>query len=145
MVGAYGDDGRGLDADGRREFRVQAARLTQLVTLEGILTSPLVRAVQTAEILADAFGIDEVIIAEALAPGGNTAKKMVALALAQGARFALVGHQPSLSQAVSILTAGRLDPSFKKGAAFAFRHADAESSAEIVWKAEPGKAQEPIK
>lgn len=136
MIGSYGDDARGLDARGRTRFREQAQRLKALVLLKGIFSSPLVRAVQTAEILAEALGLEEVVIADVLAPAANTARKMAALAEAQGAGYALVGHQPSVGEAAVLLSEGQTDSRFRKGAAMAFRPGTSGRPSP-VWIADP--------
>ena len=51
-----GDEARGLTAEGRREFRELMQEIAGKLDLRGIATSPLVRAVQTAELMAEATG-----------------------------------------------------------------------------------------
>ncbi len=57
-----GDEARALTAEGRAAFRAHARKLARLTPMTGIVTSPLVRAVQTAELLAEAFGLGSVRI-----------------------------------------------------------------------------------
>jgi|SRR5688500_2757578 len=87
------------------------------VAVDEIFTSPLVRAKQTAEILA--AGVDgkpTVKVLEALAPGHVPATVMAQLAkVAKRRRIALVGHEPDLGElAAHLVGAGRALP-FKKG------------------------------
>jgi phosphohistidine phosphatase len=82
-----------------------------------ILTSPLVRAVQTAEILAIVTELGDrrgsVRISDALSPGGDglaLAKRLAAEGLK---RVALVGHEPDLSSLASSLL-GTFERPFEK-------------------------------
>jgi len=84
-----------------------------------ILTSPLKRAQETAEILANGLvGVRVEVMAE-LAPGVDA--QIVLEALRSHARHksvVLVGHQPGLGQLTSLLLTGsdrRCDFEFKKG------------------------------
>jgi phosphohistidine phosphatase len=84
-----------------------------------ILTSPLRRARETAEILADGLGGVEVEFVPELSPGGELAA-IVALLRKQSRHpeIALVGHQPGLGQLASLLLSGaerRCEFDFKKG------------------------------
>ena len=96
-----GSDGaRPLTAKGRRRFRRAAkefARLAEPVSL--IVASPLVRAVQTAELLAWALKADAVEINSDLTPSGNgeALLRWLASRAEDGQGVALVGHDPSIS------------------------------------------------
>jgi phosphohistidine phosphatase len=65
-----------------------------------ILSSPLVRARQTAEILMEAFdGKPVLTVVQALAPGGNRSELYLEIRKHADARaLMLVGHQPSLGE-----------------------------------------------
>lgn len=66
---------------------------------DSLLTSPLKRAVQTAEILQKAKLTPRVEIFEPLSPGGSPQHLLESLDLWQGqGSLALVGHQPDLSE-----------------------------------------------
>jgi phosphohistidine phosphatase len=133
------DDGRPLTAEGRKKMKRAARGLRSLVPgLDRLATSPLTRALQTAEILAAAYdGIEPTTVA-ALAPGQPTA----ALAAWLGGELhhtavAIVGHEPGLSRAVSWLLAGgeRSFIELKKGAACLLACADqvGAGSATLQW------------
>jgi phosphohistidine phosphatase len=116
------DELRPLTGKGRRRFRKAARAFGKLAgKVDLILTSPLVRAVQTAEILAGEVKHGEVAVLEELASGGVAALlAAVAKRAGTGKSVALVGHEPQLS---SILTAlAHLGPEesskldFRKGA-----------------------------
>lgn len=112
-----GDAARPLTAKGRRRFRKHARRLGPELGVSHIVTSPLVRAVQTAELLALGNGIEEVSVHAALIPGPETGRKLAGLVARAGAGTAFVGHEPSLSEAAASLlglSAGLPFP-FKKG------------------------------
>jgi phosphohistidine phosphatase len=61
-----------------------------------LLTSPLVRARQTAQILASKARWPEPIVAEALAPARPLRNVLLALGAQRVARLAVVGHEPDL-------------------------------------------------
>jgi phosphohistidine phosphatase len=116
-----GDDARGLTPEGRKRFAKQARRIARQIRLRGIATSPLVRAVQTAEILAEAAGVREIRIAGELTQGRGSAAKIVDLAATLGDRWALVGHNPSLAESIQLALELTEAPTLKKGAAVALR------------------------
>jgi phosphohistidine phosphatase len=99
---------RPLTSKGRRRFRKTARSFARLgCKLDLILTSPLVRAVQTAEILAGEAKYGEVAILEELDPKYSVADLLKAVTKrANGARsVALVGHEPQLSSVLAVLAA----------------------------------------
>ncbi|MCC6738862.1 MAG: histidine phosphatase family protein [Planctomycetia bacterium] len=98
------DDARPLTPDGRRRTRAAARGLASLrLGLDGILSSPLPRALQTAEILAKALGLPRPRTSELLLPGSPAERLLGAIREAGGEAPVLVGHEPSLSAAVSLL------------------------------------------
>lgn len=117
-----GDAARPLSGDGRHAFRKHVRELAHLCRLKGIVTSPLVRAVQTAELLATGFDLEDVKVSKLLAPVGvRPADRIISVAQQFGAGHALIGHNPSLTLAAAKLLGLRELPfSFKKGAAMAF-------------------------
>jgi phosphohistidine phosphatase len=109
------DDARPLSEKGVR----QAERLARLLEAAGfetdaLISSPKVRAVQTAEPVARALGI-EVRIDERLASGLDTASATELLADAGNPRRpVLVGHDPDFSWLLSSLVGAEIG--MKKGA-----------------------------
>lgn len=98
------DEHRYLSASGRDRAQRVGARLRQLERAPGrIYTSPLVRAVQTAELIAAATGLDEpVVVLAPLAPGYPP--ELVARHLGElGDSIALVGHMPAISALGAVL------------------------------------------
>lgn len=101
-----GDASRRLTDDGRRDFRRGAEGFASLgVRLDRILTSPLARARETAEILANVLDGPEPERLDALA-FGDEAEILGAVARA-GDEVALVGHEPTLGRLVSLAVFGR--------------------------------------
>lgn len=117
---AYLDDSkRPLTSDGIAKLRKEAQALVALdVTFDQILTSPLSRTRQTAEIFAEGLrGRPPVASVEALAPGGSYAALLEALGeYARRSRIALVGHEPGIGETAARLIGARRALEFKKGA-----------------------------
>ncbi|MGE3273857.1 MAG: phosphohistidine phosphatase SixA [Vicinamibacterales bacterium] len=116
----YPDDRvRPLTADGVSRFRRAVQGLAALdVTLDVVFTSPLLRARETADLLAAGLKPKPAVeILEALAPGGAPKDVLAAIARAgrTSARLALVGHQPELGDLAARLLGARGRIEFKKG------------------------------
>jgi len=113
------DAKRPLTADGMSRMRKTVRGLSRLgVTIDLILTSPLVRTRQTAEIVA--AGLDPkpaLVNVESLAPGGTFAALVADLEKhARKSRIALVGHEPAIGEIAARLIGSRHPFEFKKGA-----------------------------
>ena len=103
------DELRPLTAEGERDARRLGERLATAAEPPTIvLTSPLLRARQTAEAIALAAGV-ELRVEPALAPG-LTAESLVETVAPYGAAVAAVGHQPDCSE-IAVALSGR-DPGF---------------------------------
>lgn len=103
------DEERHLTSEGREILQRAAVGLRHLgITPEAILTSPLVRAVETARILARPVAPDVGIQpCPALAPGSPLAAIFNLLADYQGAgEILLVGHEPTMGELASCLLSG---------------------------------------
>jgi len=113
------DTKRPLTDDGISRMRKATRGLAQLgVSFDLILTSPLVRARQTADILAAGLEPTPVVMSvDALAPGGAYAALVTELAKhARRTRLALVGHEPGVGELAARLVGSRHPIEFKKGA-----------------------------
>jgi len=116
------EDGlRPLTKDGKKKMRKAAAGLVQLVPeLNLLATSPLTRAAQTADIIAEAYGRIRPVPQASLAPGR---KPSALLGWLQDQRpdltIAIVGHEPDLGLFVSWMLTGLQESfiEFKKGGA----------------------------
>ena len=113
------DDKRPLTEKGIARFREGVAGLIWLdVGLDEIFTSPLVRAKQTADLLAANIpGKPPVKLLPALAPGHGPEEVMAQLAKsAKRRRVALVGHEPGLGELAAHLLDAKRPLEFRKGA-----------------------------
>jgi phosphohistidine phosphatase len=116
----YPDDRqRPLTPAGAKKFGDSVPGLLEMgASIDFVLTSPLVRAHETAVLLANGLkpkpGITEV---EALAPGGRHAAIVEAIKThaKRHRRLALVGHEPDLGELAARLLAARGNFEFKKG------------------------------
>jgi phosphohistidine phosphatase len=116
----YPDDSkRPLTSTGMTRVRQEARALNALkVGFDVIISSPLVRTKQTAEIIAGTLKEKPAIVtSDALAPAGTPAGVMQEIARhARKARVALVGHEPNLGELAARLIGARSPIQFKKGA-----------------------------
>jgi phosphohistidine phosphatase len=117
----YPDDReRPLTSEGVARFKQVVEGLKNLdVRLELVLTSPLVRASHTAELLvAGVGGKPRLEMLEALSPGGRVAQVIEAIAKysKRAKHIALVGHEPDLGELTARLLRARGTIEFKKGA-----------------------------
>ena len=114
------DDRRPLTTRGVARFEESVEGMRRLgVEVDEIFTSPLIRAKQTAELMASGLpGKPTVRTLDALAPGHTPVSVMAQLnRAAKRRRIALVGHEPDLGElAAHLIGAGRALP-FKKGGA----------------------------
>jgi phosphohistidine phosphatase len=103
------DELRPLTAEGREAARALGERLAREgVQPDAVLTSPLLRARETAEELARPAGLDAEPD-ERLAPGA-TADSVRAAAQARGRTVVVVAHQPDCSRIAAELTGGEEPP-----------------------------------
>jgi phosphohistidine phosphatase len=137
----HGDDSeRPLTAEGMKRLKREAAAIWKLgLSLDVIISSPLVRAFQTAEIVAKAAdSTARVITDDRLAPGFGPKELTAILADHSGARgLLLVGHEPDFSETIGQVTGGgRI--TMKKGS-LAYVEVEDPSSLEgaLVWLIPP--------
>jgi phosphohistidine phosphatase len=112
------DNKRPLTERGISRFKEGVGGLKELDSaIDEIFTSPLVRAKQTAELLAGGVdGKPTVKLLDALAPGHSPAVMMAQLAkVAKRRRIALVGHEPDLGELAAHLIGARRPMPFRKG------------------------------
>lgn len=138
------DARRPLTADGRKDMAKVAKGLKRLVpTLDVLASSPVIRARETAEILAQRFEHDDIVEIAALSPGSEP-RALVEWLCGQSkdATVALVGHEPDLGNFASYLLAGNRQSflQFKKGGACLVDVADgpAAGGGQLEWLLPPG-------
>jgi phosphohistidine phosphatase len=123
IAAARGDDWpddtkRPLTTRGIHRFKDSLPGLKELdVSIEEIFSSPLVRAKQTADLLAAGVpGSPPVKLLDGLAPGHAPAVVMTQLArAAKRQRIALAGHEPDLGELAAHLIGATRPLLFKKG------------------------------
>jgi phosphohistidine phosphatase len=114
------DEDRPLTPEGEQKFREAARGLARLVDRpDALLTSPWLRARQTAAIAADAWGGLEPKATAALAGGSFEEQAEVLDRYPGDATVAVVGHEPYVSELLARLLGTRRDDrvEFKKGGA----------------------------
>lgn len=115
------DSKRQLTPKGKRQLRQTAAAMKQMgLRFDLILSSPYLRAKQTAEIVAESVKLKKQLkFSSALAPDGSPKNLIRELNESRPApeNVLLVGHEPYLSRLISLLTTGGMDLTmdFKKG------------------------------
>lgn len=126
---------RPLTTAGIRKFRRSASGLTHCLPKSvALLTSPFVRARETAAILADALGRGKAIECPELASGESAQACFDLLRKRKEDAVVLVGHEPNLSNFLSAAVCGaggRMKTEFKKGGA---------ACVEFNSRIEPGRA-----
>src|SRR4051794_15769356 len=113
------DAKRPLSEEGMTRMRKSMRGLAKLeLTIDVVLTSPLVRTRQTAEIVAAALDPKPPIVAvDSLAPGGSPAAILADLEKhARKTRLGIVGHEPGIGELAARLIGSRHGIEFKKGA-----------------------------
>lgn len=139
--GWQGDDfDRPLTPEGKDRMAREAKTIAALsLDLDAIVTSPLLRAQQTAAIVADKMKMrNRLTEDERLGTGFNSsALKGVLDDHPNAAALLLVGHEPSMSGTIGLLVGGaRID--FKKGSLACVAFDDPASLAgELVWLIPP--------
>lgn len=139
-AGFSDDSKRPLTPEGKKKMQGISEGLVRLgLDLDWIVTSPLVRAVETAEIVAEALGSHVPMdFSDHLKPGSSPEALISFLAKhANRKRVMVVGHEPDLSEmAARLIGAGRhANLGFKKGGCclITFTEFPPKSPGELVW------------
>jgi len=126
---------RPLTTAGIRKFRKAAFGLASCLPKGvALLTSPYVRARETASILADAMGRAKATESPELATGESAQACFALLRKRREDAVVLVGHEPNLSNFLAAAVCGeraRMKTEFKKGGA---------ACIEFATRIEPGRA-----
>jgi phosphohistidine phosphatase len=112
------DSNRPLTPEGVARLRQVARGLNAIdVSFDQIVTSPLVRTRQTADVFSeDLKSKPPVVTSDALAPAGTPAAVIQEITKhIRKARVALVGHEPNLGELAAQLIGARSPLAFKKG------------------------------
>ena len=119
--GFENDSERPLIPKGERRLRNAAAAMRKMeLSFDPILSSPLLRAKQTAEIVAGELKLKKRLqFSDSLAPGGSVKDSLRQLNELRPApeNVLLVGHEPHLSRLIALLVSGSEDAAIemKKG------------------------------
>jgi phosphohistidine phosphatase len=137
---AVDDDGRELTTEGLAALRGAIPLWRQLnLRPDLVLSSPLVRARQSAELFSAGLDAPAPIVDETLGPGADWGRFARAMARAPDARRVLfVGHEPDLSSTVALLSGGtsiRLRPGGL--ACLEFPGVPEPGAGEIAWLLDP--------
>jgi phosphohistidine phosphatase len=139
----YPDDSkRPLTSDGIARLRKEAKALDELgVVFEHILSSPLVRARQTADVFSETMkSKPSVSTTDALTPAGSPAAVIQELGKhMRKASIALVGHEPNMGELAAHLIGAKVPFQFKKGAVcrIDFAVLPPKGKGELVWFVTP--------
>jgi phosphohistidine phosphatase len=135
-----GDTQRALSEEGRKKMREAAAGFARLeLKIDAIYSSPLVRAVQTAEILAKSIGYtSKVELMQELAPGHAPDSISERLrSLKKPGNIVLSGHEPNCSELAGYLLGGA-QIEFKKAAICLIETESATAGSGIlIWHLSP--------
>ena len=137
------DARRALTAEGREKTREVAQGLRELGCMpDRMLTSPLLRAVETAKILASVLAPRlQPETLECLQPGGSFAQFMKWLDEIETGRLMAVGHLPDLAEFAQRCLTGReaFRMEFKKAAVccLSFDGEPAAGRAQLEWLMQP--------
>jgi|SRR5580704_16493629 phosphohistidine phosphatase len=137
-----GDDfDRPLTAEGKERMAREAKTIAALsLELDAIVTSPLLRAKQTATIVADRLKIrDRLAEDERLGIGFDVrALRSILRERAAATAILLVGHEPSMSRTIGSVIGGDARIDLKKGSLACVNFDDPESRVgELVWLVPP--------
>lgn len=128
------DDERPLNRHGRQQTHQVAAFLALIgVTLEKILTSPLPRASQTAEIAAEHLQAPVETVPEL--DKRFTAGKLKKMLGPDAEAIMLVGHEPNFSRVIKKLTGG--DIKMRKSGVARLRLDRRKMTAQLEWLLSP--------
>jgi phosphohistidine phosphatase len=137
----FSDDAqRPLVPEGKEKMREIAGGLKRMgFEVDWIVTSPLVRAVETAGIIAESLASSvPVDVCDAMRPGGSPEALLAFLAKRPNCRRVLVvGHEPDLSELAARLigAGGHANLAFKKGGCcmISFDEFPPKSPGQLVW------------
>jgi len=132
---------RPLTAKGVQKTRAAALGMQALGAKPDIfITSPYVRAAQTAEVFAEALGFppEKIRASDALKPGGNPEEFIKEISKLRVKEVMCFGHAPHLDQLIYLLAGGKgVFTALKKAGVACFEHASSHGRWELRWLATP--------
>ena len=111
------DSDRPLTQEGEEKTRQIAKAMREMgLQFDLILSSPYIRAKDTAKIVAEELG-QKVTLTESLVPAADVRELIAEINDEKPQRVLLVGHEPDLSSLISVLISGSADAliELKKG------------------------------
>jgi len=136
-----GDDSqRPLTEKGKKKLVMLAGVLRDLnLNLDLILTSPYLRAAQTAEIVARELGIPAILLEDSRLEPGFSEQELAAILNdhANAKSIMLVGHEPDFSETVSALIGGGRLTFKKAGLACVEMISLSPPQGDLVWLVPP--------
>jgi len=137
------DSTRWLTLKGRKTIQKVAWRLQKnSVRPDLIITSPLTRAVQTAELIMAGAGKRTVLVADSLLAPESTPEQLLELILRlnKADSIMLVGHEPLLSQAAALLLGREMVAGLAKGSCLCLELPEKpDKPAKFHWYAAPSR------
>jgi len=128
---------RPLTAKGVQKTRAAALGLRAMgAKPDAVITSPYVRAAQTAEIFAEALGFspEKVRVSDLLKPAANPAEFVKEIGRLKAKEAMCVGHAPHLDLLISQLAGGRGSfTSLKKAGVACFEHRVGQGRWNLCW------------
>lgn len=132
---------RPLTAKGLQKTRSAALGIKALgVKPEALITSPFVRAAQTAEIFAQVLGFSpgKIRVSEALKPSENPAEIIKELQRVKAKEVMCFGHAPHVDSLISHLSGMRKPATeLKKAGVACFEHQPASAEWKLLWIVTP--------
>jgi phosphohistidine phosphatase len=132
---------RPLTAEGVRKTRSAALGFRSSgVKPDVFITSPYVRAAQTAEIVAEALGfpLDKIRVSEALKPAENPADIAKELLRLKAKEVVCCGHAPHLDSTIAYLCGARVPfTELKKAGIACLEYVSARGKWMLLWVATP--------
>jgi len=138
----YQDYDRPLTDLGKRQIQA-VAHFFQIAREKPdlILTSPLVRAQQTCDIIRESLGVNDSLATDRLISGGNLRDLIKEIDAHTVNTMLAVGHEPQLSGLISILTGGdeqfRVEMKKASLACLEVRHPVKKGHAVLAWLLSP--------
>lgn len=132
---------RPLTGKGIQKTRAAALGLSEIGAKPDVfISSPYVRAVQTAEIFADVFGFrpDKIRLTDALKPAANPAEIVKEIQHIRAGEIACFGHAPHVDLAIAHLSGARaVFTELKKSGIASFEHSAPHGRWILRWLVSP--------